>query len=396
MGSLLSQCAAVINLNIQSIPQRIAMSIASIGAVAMAVAVLLGFMALAEGFRATVQGGGAEDVVVVMREGADSELSSVLTAEQLRLIESGPGIAVRNGEPFVSGELYLIVDGVKRSSGTKANMTLRGVGPMGLAVRGNNVRLAEGRMFNEGTNEIVVGRGLLREFAGFELNQEIRLGANVWKVVGVFEAPGSVFESELWADARVVQSLFGRGNSYQTARVRMGDLSQIEAFKTYVADDPRLKLLARTEREYYASQAGQTTDLIGRVGLPLAIIMAIGALAGALNTMYSSVASRAAEIATLRIIGFSGFAAFVGTLFEALALSVIGALVGALICFVFFNGMTTSTLGTNFTQVVFELKFTPMLMVWAIVLALIVGFIGGFFPGIRAARQSPQIELAGQ
>jgi putative ABC transport system permease protein len=395
LGSLFNQCGAVMMLNLRSIPQRIAMSIASIGAVAMAVAVLLGFMALSEGFRATMQGGGADDVIVVMREGADSELSSVLLPDQLRLIQTAPGVALQNGEPVVSGELYLIVDGIKRSSGLKANMTLRGVGPMGPAVR-RGVQLSEGRMFNPGTNEIVIGRGLLREFAGFELNQEVRLGANVWNVVGVFDAPGTVFESELWADSRVVQSLFNRGNSYQTARVLLASTSSFEAFKTFVEDDPRLNLLARTERDYYSSQAGQTSDLIGQIGLPLAIVMAIGALAGALNTMYSSVSSRSAEIATLRIIGFSGFAAFFGTLMEALALSVIGALVGALICFVFFNGMTTSTLGSNFTQVVFELKFTPILLVWAIVMALFIGLVGGIFPGIRAARQSPQIELAAQ
>jgi putative ABC transport system permease protein len=258
------------------------------------------------------------------------------------------------------------------------------------------VRITRGRMFSPGSNEIVIGRGLLREFAGFELNRSIRLGANVWKVVGVFEAPGTVFESELWADAHVVQSLFGRGNSIQTLRARLTSPAAFPAFKRFMESDPRLQLLTRTERDYYASQAGATSDLIGQIGFPLAITMAIGALAGALNTMYSSVSARASEIATLRIIGFSGFAAFFGTLAEALALSVIGALVGAAFCYVFFNGMTTSTLGQNFTQVVFQLRMSPDLILQAIVMALAIGLLGGIFPGVRAARQSPHIELAAQ
>jgi putative ABC transport system permease protein len=252
-------------------------------------------------------------------------------------------------------------------------------------------------MFNAGTNEIVVGRGLLREFSGFELDKEIRLGPNTWKVVGVFEAPGSVFESELWADARVVQSLFGRGNSYQTARVRLTSPAAIEQFETFVNEDPRLEgMIARTERAFYADQADGTFDLIRNIGVPLAIVMAFGALAGALNTMYSSVSARAAEIATLRIIGFSGFAALVGTLAEALALSLIAALVASGFCYLFFNGMTTSTLGSGFTQVVFQLKMSPELVLQAVIMALIIGFIGGFFPGLRAASQRPQLELASQ
>jgi len=396
MGSLFNQFAAITMLNVRSIPQRMAMSIASVVAVAMAVGVLLGFMALAEGFRATVQGGGADDVAIVMRDGADSELSSVMLSDQLNILQAAPGVAHQGDKSLVSGELYLIVDGIKRSTNTKANMTLRGMEPLGFAVR-RGVHIAEGRMFAPGTNEIVVGRGLLREFSGFELGREIRLGANVWKVVGVFEAPGSVFESEMWADARVVQSLFNRGNSYQTARIRVTGANGFTQLKNAVHADPRTNgLLVRTEREYFKSQAGGISDLIGRIGFPLAIVMAIGALAGALNTMYGSVAARASEIATLRIIGFSGYAAFFGTLVEAITLSIIGGLVGALFCFIFFNGMTTSTLGGNFTQVVFQLKFTPALLVSAVIMSAIIGFVGGFFPGIRAARQSPQIELAAQ
>jgi len=395
MGSILQQCGAVMMLNLRSIPQRLAMSIASVVAVAMAVGVLLGLFALQDGFNATMTGSGAEDVAIVNRKGATSEISSILSAEQIRILEAAPSVRQLNGGPLTSGEVVLIVDGTKRSTGTAANLPLRGVGPNGLAIR-QGARLAEGRMFAPGTDEIVVGRALLREFSGFELGSEVRLGGNVWKVVGVFEAPGTVFESELWADVFVVQSRFNRGSTVQVLRVGLSSPQAFPAFKTFVESDPRLQLEARTEREYYASQASGTISLIRVIGWPLTIIMGVGALAGALNTMFASVAARSAEIATLRIIGFSGVAAFFGTLVEAMALSIIGALIATIVCFALFNGMTASTLGSSFSQVVFQLKITPALVGQAIVMAVVIGFVGGFFPGLRAARQRPQLELAAQ
>lgn len=395
MSSLLSQCGAVTMLNVKSISQRVAMSISSVVAVAMAVGVLLGLFAMLSGFRATMDGSGADDVAVVTRVNTTSEISSIITADQVRIISEAPGVARSGDAPLISGELMLIVDAVKRSTGTAANMPFRGIDPNGLAIR-SNARIVEGRMFAPGTAEIVVGRSLLREFSGFELGRTVRLGNNNWEVVGVFEAPGTVFESELWADARVVQSIFNRGSTFQVLRAKVTGPEGFEAFKTYVESDPRLQLEARTERDYMSSQASGTIGLINFIGVPLSVLMGIGALAAALNTMFSSVAARSAEIATLRIIGFSGFAAFFGTLVEALALSVLGALLALVVCFLLFNGMTASTLGSSFTQVVFQLKITPDLAIAAIVMALIIGFVGGVFPGIRAARQRPQLELAAQ
>jgi putative ABC transport system permease protein len=352
------------------------------------VAVLLGFLALSEGFRTTLEGTGAEDVAIVNRKGATSELSSIITAEQVRLLTGAPGVRTSNDKPLLSPELYLVVDGTKRSTGQPANMPLRGVEQSALQIR-QNVTLVDGRMFSPGSNEIVVGRNLLKEFAGFELGESVRLGVNTWKVVGVFEAPGTVFESELWADAKVVQSLFNRGTGYQIVRVALADPQALDSFAAFLEGDPRLQLQARTERDFYAGQAEGTGGLINFIGWPLGITMAIGAMAGALNTMFSSVSSRASEIATLRIIGFSGFAAFVGTVVEALALSLIGAVVGAVVCFALFGSMTASTLGANFTQVVFTLEFTPFTIVSALVVALVIGIVGGVFPGLRAARQKP-------
>jgi putative ABC transport system permease protein len=396
MPSLFNQIGAVTALNVRSIPQRAAMSIASVVAVALTIAVLLFFLALANGLNKTVEGSGAEDVAIVIREGSNAELNSVLTREQLNILATGPNVAQQNGVPVVSGELLVIVDGARRSTGTEANMPFRGIGPQGLALR-DTVQITQGRMFNPGSNEIVVGAGLLREFAGFEFGKAINLRGSPWQIVGVFESPGTVFESELWADIAVTQSLFERPNVYQTMRVQLTSPQDMQAFKDWAKADPRLRgLEISSEREYYARQASQSSQGIMIVGMALGIMMSIGALAGALNTMYSSVTARSAEIATLRIIGFSGWAAFFGTMVEALALCALGGILGVLIAFLAFNGRTTSTLGSGFTQLVFQFDLSAGIVIAAIVVAMLIGLFGGILPGVRAARQKPQLELAAQ
>jgi putative ABC transport system permease protein len=386
MRSLLLQVAAVTRINIKSIPQRFWLSLSTVTAIALVVMVLLSFLAMAYGFQRTLKSAGAEDVVVVLRGGARSEINSVITREQVRLIEEGPGIARgADGKPLVSAELYLSVDGIKRSTQTKANLPLRGIGAEGAAVR-KDIKLVEGRMFARGSNEIVVGKSLVSQFQGFEPGQTVKFGTSRWRVVGVFAADGSVFESEIWGDLPVVQSLFKRNNVFQTVRARIDTPAAIAALKHYVATDPRLKLDVKSEQDYFADQSSQTSDLIQKLGWPLAIAMALGALAGALNTMYSSVASRASEIATLRAIGFGGFPAFVGTLAESLLLAAIGGVLGAIATYLVFDGFTTSTLGAGFTQVVFSFRLTPGLIAQGLALALTVGLIGGLLPAIRAAR----------
>jgi len=392
--SLLNQTGSVIAMNVRSIPQRLWMSLATVGSIALVVAVLLGFLALANGFNQTLKGSGAPDVAITLRDGAASELNSVVSREQIDLLGQGPGVrAGPDGRPLISAELVLIVDGIKKSTGTKANMPLRGIGPNGLLVR-PQAKITQGRMFTPGSNEIVVGAGLLREFSGFELGKTLRFGAQTWKVVGVFEAPGTVFESELWADAPVIQSLFKRGSTFETARIGLTSPAAMPAFVAYVKKEQRLQLKAQSEQTYFADQAERSGLIIKYFGWPLGIIMAIGALAGALNTMYASVSSRAAEIATLRVIGFSGFSAFIGTMVEALVLSALGALVGVAICALGFNGLSASTLGAGFTQVAFRLQIGPDIITQAVTLALIIGLIGGIFPGLRASQQRPLLALA--
>jgi putative ABC transport system permease protein len=392
--SLLNQTGAVIAMNIRSIPQRLWMSLATVVAIALVVAVLLGFLALVNGLRSSLEGSGRKDVAIVIRDGAGAELNSVLSRDQISLLESAPSVARgADGRPAMSPELLVIVDGIKRSSGTKANLPLRGLSQAGLDIR-KQIRIREGRMFTPGSNEIVVGAGLLREFSGYEMGKTIRLSGDTWRVVGVFESPGSALESELWADAPVVQSLFNRGTTFQTVRLALTSETEMAKFIEFIKSDPRLKgLKAQSEFAFFAEQASSSGRTITVVGFVLGTLMAIGALAGAWNTMYSSVSARAAEIATLRVIGFSGFSAFMGTMAEALVLSLIGALVGSGLMALFFNGMSASTLGQGFTQVAFRLEMSPGLVGGAIIVALVIGFLGGFFPGLRAATQKPLLAL---
>ncbi len=385
MSRLPAQISAVVIMNLRSLPSRASISLVTLVAVAVVVTVLLSFLAMANGFRATVAGTGSPDVAILLREGSETELNSTITREQVNLLADAPNVARGPDGPLISAELYVVVDGIKREGGTRANLPLRGIGPAGVALR-EGVQIVEGRMFSPGTNEIVVGQGAMREFAGFELGKELRFSRSTWKVVGVFAMRGSVFESELWADARSVQSLFNRGSRFQTMRLKLADPSRFAELRDFAKNDPRLQLEAKTEQAYYAGQSQRTSDLIMLLGWPLGIAMAFGALAGALNTMYTSVSMRSREIATLRALGFSGIAAFAGTLVESLVLSMAGGVLGALATWLFFDGLSASTLGGSFTQVVFSFQLTPALVLQGALLALVIGLVGGVFPAWRAAR----------
>ncbi len=384
MSTLISQSVAVVAMNIRSLPRRLWMSLAMVLASAVVVAILLAFLAMAKGFEATMDSAGSPDVAFFMRAGSAAELNSSVMRDQVSLIETAPGIAKDEQGVIVSPELYVIVDGVKKSSGTEANIPLRGLDSRGVSMR-KNFSLVEGRMFTPGTNELVVGEGVLRQFSGFELGQEINSGKNSWKVVGVFSTGGNVFESELWADAKVIQNLYNRGSSYQTVRAKMDSNSSLEQIKAYVENDPRLNLDVQTEAEYFSAQ-GSSLSYMAIFGRVISTIMALGALAGALNTMYTSVSDRSKEIATLRAIGFSHVSAFVGTMVEAMVLAAVGGLVGSLAAYFFFDGLNASTLGGSFTQVVFSFRLTAELLWQGAILALIIGFISGVFPAWRAAR----------
>ncbi len=388
MSSFFSQTLAVINMNLLSLPRRIWMSLAMILASAVVVAILLAFLAMSKGFEATLQGAGSKDIAIFLREGSAAELNSVLSKEQVNLIENAPGIAKDEKGPIISAELYVIVDGIKKSTHTAANLPLRGMSQRGIGMR-RGFKITQGRLFTPGTNEMIVGAGILREFDGFDLGQTVHFGKTEWRVVGAFSTGGNVFESELWADVKVIQSLYHRGSSVQSIRARLAHTDDpaidIETIKTYIKNDPRLNIDVQTEADYFAVQ-GKSLNYMAIFGKVISAIMALGALAGALNTMYTSVSDRSREIATLRTIGFSNSSAFIGTLVESLTLAALGGLLGALAAYLLFDGMNTSTLGGSFTQVVFSFKLSSDLMVQGMLMALAIGFISGVFPAWRAAR----------
>lgn len=385
MGKFFSQIWAVILINLRSLPQRLWMSLAAVLAVGVVVAVLLSFLAMGEGFRATVAGTGSDDVAIVTRSGSRSELNSSLSRDTVNIVATAGGIAVgANGNPIYSPELFVVVDGIKKTSQTEANIPMRGIDPAGFELR-DNVTISEGRMFVPGMNEIIAGAGVLREYDGFELNTKVRFGKTEWTVVGVFSTGGSVFESEIWSDTRTVQTQFQRGSSYQTMRIRLAESGNIDGLKNLIENDPRLVLDVETEADYFAEQASALNGTV-MLGWAIAIVMSLGALAGALNTMYASVSSRATEIATLRAIGFNNTSAFIGTLVESMVLSLIGGIIGTLMAFFFIDGLSASTMGATFTQVIFVFELTPELFKTGITLALIIGFVGGCLPAFQAAR----------
>jgi len=372
-------------MNVRSLPRRLWMSLAAIFAISVVVAVLLSFLSMAQGFQKTLEGTGSEDVAIVTRSGSRSELNSSMSRDTVNIISAAQGIAKNtNGDPIYSPELYVVVDGIKRASQTEANLPMRGISLAGFDLR-DNVKITDGRMFIPGNNEIIVGAGVLSEFDGFELGKQIRFGKTAWEVVGVFSTGGSAFEGELWADARTIQTQFQRGSSFQTVRLRLAETGNIDGLASLIEQDPRLILDVETEAAYFAEQ-GEALGTIVVLGWIISIVMSLGALAGALNTMYTSVSSRATEIATLRALGFSNLSAFIGTLAESIVLSVIGGLLGAVISYSFMDGLSASTLGASFTQVVFTFALTPELFQNGIILALLIGVIGGFFPAWQAAR----------
>lgn len=382
---MLEQIVTVVSMNIRTIPERLWMSLATVLAVAVVVAVLLAFLAMGNGFKATLNGSGSDDLAVIIRTGSQAELNSVIDRESLNIVAESPGIARDERGPLLSGELYLVVDGKKKSTGGDANLPFRGIDERGLDIR-KNIQWIEGRMFEAGKNEIVVGQAVAKEYVGFEVGSSIKLGQVTWDIVGIFSSGGGVFDSELWTDARLMQSQFRRGNSFQIIRAKLASPGDVSLIEKTIAGDKRLNLDVKTENAYYQQQSKGMADLIFYIGWPLAYAMAIGALAGALNTMYNSVSQRAGEIATLRAIGFPGLPVFLGTLVESLLLSVLGGVIGAFAAYLFFDGISASTMGSSFTQIVFQFDIGLNTIFQGVTLAIVIGVIGGFFPAMRAAR----------
>lgn len=383
---LLNQAAAVTALNIRNLPQRIGGSVVAVIGVAAVVLVFAAVLSMAAGFERTMMAAGTEDTAIIMRSGSTAELNSGLSNEQALIISNAPGVMRDGDSAITSFELYVVVDLRKKTTNEDANAPLRGVQAGAFDIR-SNVNIIEGRAFEEGKNELVVGRAAQSQFGGLEIGDDIRFGQTTWTVVGVFEAGGSVSESELWTDLPVLQSMYRRGTSVQSVRVRLETPGSITELSEALAEDPRLDVDVMTEKDYYSSQAAPLSQFIRIVGYPLTILMAIGAIFGALNSMYASVSVRGKEIATLRALGFGPFSVLVSTIIESTLLSLIGGVLGGAVAFVVFNGFQVSTLnGASFSQVVFDFAVTPDLLMQGLIAALIIGLIGGFFPALRAAR----------
>ena len=383
----LTQTAAVTALNLRTIPARLSSSAVAIIGIAGVVVVLVSVLSIAAGFNAAMRQSGSPQRALVMRSGADSEMTSGLGGPDVDLIKQAPGLRREGQTPLASAELYVIIDLPKKSApDSPANVPLRGIEPTVLKVR-DEVSLVQGRMLEFGTNEVIVGRGAQAQFIGLNVGADVKSGQNVWRVVGIFEADGGVAETEIWADSRTLQGVYRRGNSYQSVLARLDSSESLTTFRDWLTSNPQLNVMVRRENEYYEGQSQALTRLIRTIGFGIAALMGLGAVFGAVLTMYTAVATRAREIATLRALGFNTLSVLVSVLTESLALGAIGGVLGGLAAYIAFNGYQTSTMNfQTFSQVAFAFRVTPQLLMLGLVYALAMGLVGGLFPAIRAAR----------
>jgi len=382
----LSQVVSVSKFGLLSIPQRRGSVAAAVFGIAGVVSVLVGVLSMGVGFRKALTSSASPDAAIVLRSGADSEMVSGFLRESTRVIADAPGVARNQDGPLASAELFVIINLPKRSTGTDANVPMRGVERPALKVR-DKLKLEEGRMFEWGQNEIIVGVGAAREFSGLELGGKLHVGQHDWPIVGIFSAGGGSAESEIWTDATVLQGAYNRGDTFQSVYVKLISPGSFPEFKDSLTTDPRLTVKVLRQLEYYAEQSTAVNRLINTLGYLIAALMAIGAVFGALNTMYSSVAARTREIATLRALGFGSGAVVVSVMIESLALAVFGGVLGAGLAYITFNGLHTSTMNWNsFSQITFAFAVTPELLAQGVVWAVFIGLIGGLFPALHGAR----------
>lgn len=378
------QTLAVTGIGISSLPRRWGASSVVVIGIAGVVGVLVAMLAMGEGFQATLKGTGSDDRAITLRGGSQAETNSVIVRDQVPLISALDGIARdSSGRALVSAELSQVVNLPSRSDGTDANAQLRGVGEQAWELR-PQLKIVEGRKFRPGLRELVVGQGAMQQFRGITVGRQLQLANQSWTVVGKF-ASGDSHDSELWADGEVLASTYNR-QSFQSATVKLDGKDGFKRLKAALAADPRLKLDVLTTRDYYSKQSEQLSTLIRILGLVIGSIMAVGAVFGALNTMFAAVAGRAREIATMRALGFRGVPVVIAVMMETMLLALLGGLLGAAIAWLVFNGYQVSTLGSNFSQVVFQFRVSPELLWSGLKWALGIGLVGGLFPALRAAR----------
>lgn len=378
------QAAAVTWVGVSTLGQRLGASSVIVIGIAGVVGVLVALLAMGDGLQKTLKSTGDTETAIIMRGGASNELSSGVSRDDATLIAQQPGILRdAEGKPIVSSELVVVANLPKKSTGTDANVEVRGVGPQVWALR-PNMRITEGRKYTPGLREMIVGKGARQQFAGLEPGSTINLNNQQWTITGEFES-GDAHESELQGDVDTVSAAYRR-QGFQSVTVRLISPESLDMLIAGLASDPRLKLEAKTTLDYYTAQSEGLSKVIRIVGITIATIMAIGAIFGALNSMYAAVATRAREIATLRAIGFRSPPVVVSVMLETMLLALIGGLLGAFIAWLLFNNYTVSTLGSNFSQVVFQFSVSPALLWTGVKWALAIGFVGGMLPAVRAAR----------
>jgi putative ABC transport system permease protein len=382
----LSQTLAVASLSVRTIPQRASSSAVAMIGIAGVVIVFVAVLSIGEGFRAAMADAGKPDRAVVLRSGADSEMTSGFPGDQADVMREAPGLKRVDNRPLASPELYVMVDVNKRSTGTPANVPLRGVEPVVTQVR-DEMKIVDGRMFQFGTNEAIVGRSATRQFTGIDLGTEYVAGNLKIKIVGIFDTGGTASETEIWCDSRLVQGVYQRGNSYQSLLASLDSPASFDTFKNWLTSNPQLNVQVQRESDFYAQQSQVMSSLIRGIGYTIAVLMGIGAVFGAILTMYTAVSSRTREIATLRALGFNTGSVLVSVLAESLALAAIGGLLGGLTAYLAFNGYQTSTMNfQTFSQVAFAFRVTQSLLIQGLSYTLVMGLVGGLMPAIKAAR----------
>ena len=371
--------------NVRSVRARWTSTIVAVLGIAGTVGVFVAMLSLARGFKATLVASGSADNALVMRAGSSSEMMGGITLDSIKVIQDAPGIARGSSGPLITQDVVGVMPIPLISTGTDANVQIRGVSPNVLEIR-KFVKMSQGRMFNPGMSEIVVGKNASKTYSGLTVGNKIDMAGGHWEVVGVFDANGSAFDSEIWTDSRVLNDILKRpSNIFQSATVHLESPSSFQALKDSLTSDPRLNVDVTREIDYYAKQSTTMTTLITVLGGLVAAIMAIGAVFGALNTMYSAVAERGREIATMRALGFNAYSVVISFLVEALLISFIGGVIGCLVVLPL-NGLTTSTMNfQTFSNLAFAFKITPELLVKGVIFALVMGVVGGLLPAVRAA-----------
>ena len=382
---MLTQAFAITGINIKSIPERWGSSLVIVIGLAGVVAVFTALLAMATGFESTLKATGRTDAAIIMRGGSESELNSALDRDSTELVKEAPGIARgADGKPLASAEMMIIAELIRKDDVKNgANITVRGVEPTAYALR-PQLKIVAGRPFTPGLRELIVGRGVVRQFQGADVGKVVRMRGSDWTVVGEFES-GDAHDSELWTDINVARTTFGRPGS-STVLVALAGPDGLRKLQDATKADPRLTVDVLREQDYFSGQTKQFRQTIGFLAGVVTFIMALGAVFAALNSMYAAVAARGKEIGTLRAIGFGGLPVLLSVMIEALLLALVGGLLGALLAYLLFNNLSVSTLGQNFTQVVFNFKVTPQLVVRGLIIAVVIGMLGGLLPAIRAAR----------